>query len=82
MLANELNNCMCEEDLSAPFFISVRNEHSRSRKSMRAYSEVASSPLKKFATHQAIAAYDAALQDYMRPASVTLQRYADALDAN
>lgn len=70
---------MCAESQLEPLVASVRNEKHRVRKLLLECSEAISYLLKRYATDQAIAAYDATFLRCMQKFNTTLQQYADGL---
>lgn len=75
-LTNALSSPMCVEDRAAPIIVSLRNNDKRLRKLLRSYPGVVIYLLKKYATNQEIAEYDAASLHYMQPTHMTPQQYA------
>lgn len=72
---------MCAEDRTVPIIDLVHNNATRLPERLQHYLELINYPLKKYATDQAIAEYDAVILRNMQPASMTAQQYADDLVA-
>lgn len=79
---NALRGCMCAENRTTPIITWVRENDAKSRKLLGVYTEVFSHSLRKWATDQATAEYDAVILCCMQPANKTFQQYGKDLVAN
>lgn len=82
MLANTLNSRMYSQERVAPTYKSIRREEKRSRKLLRAYSELVRLLLKEYVTDHVLAEYDVAVLYYVQLPNLTLLQFADSLIAN
>lgn len=78
-IANALKSRMCSEHRTNQIIASVCNRDTRSHKLLRSYLEVVNYLLRKCATGQKIAEYDAEILRYMQPANMNPKKYADDL---
>lgn len=76
-LSSALYSRMCFEENSSFFSALVRSVGSRSRKVLRSCPEVVNVLLKKLATDQAIADFNATIFRYAQQANMTAQQYAN-----
>lgn len=81
MMANALNSRMCVEDNSTATTALVHNNDVRLRKILRSYPETVNYLLKKFATDEATAEFEAAILRYKKQSNMTPHKYVEGLVA-